>query len=141
MTARILGFALIALFALAETSVGLADVVAAKPLRKGTILNDSDLEATTPESEALKEVFVGNEIKRSVFVGRQITEKDVGPVTVIFRNDVVSLVFSTRGLGLRTEARALASGGVGETIQVMNLDTRVTVTARVVGQKRTEVHR
>lgn len=139
MTGHAVGFVLLALFAVVEPSLGLAEVVAAKTLRKGAILNVSDLNATTPESEVLKDSLVGAEIKKSVFVGRKITESDVGPVTIVFRNDIVKLVFSLRGLGLRTEARALGSGGIGETIQVMNLDTRVTVTAKVVGQKRAEV--
>lgn len=141
MMVRHLFIALIAFFYLAESLEVSADVVAAKTLRKGKVLNASDLNATAPKSEALKDSLIGSEIKRSVYVGRLVNIGDVGPITVVYRNDIVNLVFSSKGLGIRTEARALASGGVGETIQVMNMDTRVTVTARVIGAKRAEAVR
>ncbi|MEM7212468.1 MAG: flagellar basal body P-ring formation chaperone FlgA, partial [Pseudomonadota bacterium] len=110
-----------------------------RTLRVGTILQASDLQVTGEEDVQVFDGLVGQELKRSVYAGRPVSPEDVGPVTVIRRNDVVSLVYASHSLGLRTEARALSAGGVGETISVMNIDTRVTVRATVVGHKRVAV--
>lgn len=138
---RLLAFYLALFGVFATSAVSFADVVAARTLRKGTVLSASDLKATMPKSDELKKSLIGGELKRSVYVGRGLHVDDIGPVTVVRRNDIVRLFFSFKGMGLRTEARALGSGGVGETIQVMNMDTRVTVFAKVTGAKRAEVIR
>lgn len=116
-----------------------AEVVAARTLRVGTVLEATDLKITGTSTSEDVNGLTGREMKRAIFVGRSITPDDVGPVTVIRRNDVVSLIYTSSLLGLRTEARALSSGGVGEAISVMNVDTRVTVQATVVGHNRVEV--
>lgn len=118
-----------------------ADVVAARTLKKGTVLVATDLSATEQQSIKQKENLVGHEMRRSIFVGRKIHADDVGPVTLVHRNDVISLTYSSAGIGLRTEGRALSSGGMGDMISVMNMDTRVTVTARVISAKQAEVLR
>ena len=119
----------------------LAEILAARTLRVGSIIAKADIRLTDDRSTAVVEQIVGKEIKRSVYVGRQIKPDDVGPVTIVDRNDVVRLYFQHNGLGIRTEARALEPGGLGEEINVMNLETRVTVRALVIGNKRVRVSR
>ena len=63
------------------------------------------------------------------------------PPARIERNEVVPLVYVQGALRIETEGRALARGGTGEYLRVMNLASRVTVTGRVTEDGRIEVSR
>lgn len=117
------------------------DVVAARTLRIGTVIVEADLDLSDEASAASRDSMIGKEIKRAIYAGRQVAPEDLGPVTIVHRNDVIRIVYSAKGLGLRTEGRALDAGGVGEVIPVMNLDTRVVVQATVLGPNRAGVFR
>ncbi|MFM7442840.1 MAG: flagellar basal body P-ring formation chaperone FlgA, partial [Tabrizicola sp.] len=56
---------------------------------------------------------------------------DLGPPTLVERNQPVTLVYLSGGLAISTEGRALARGSVGDEVRVMNLGSRNTVTGRV----------
>ncbi len=118
-----------------------SEVTASRTLPVGSIVEMSDIDFDNVDGTALAKKFIGKEIKRAVYVGRVINPSDVGPVTIVKRNDVIRLHFEQNGLGIRTEARALESGGLGEEIPVMNIDTRVTVRAAITGKKRARVVR
>lgn len=120
-------------------STVLADVFAARTLRVGVIVEKTDL--TNMESDTSASDFIGKEVKRSIYVGREVSKADLGPVTVVDRNELIRLFYYINGLEIRTEARALEAGGVGEEISVMNVDTRVTVRALITGTKRARVSR
>lgn len=120
-------------------STVLADVFAARTLRVGVIVERTDL--TNMESDTSASDFIGKEVKRSIYVGREVSKADLGPVTVVDRNELIRLFYYINGLEIRTEARALEAGGVGEEISVMNVDTRVTVRALITGTKRARVSR
>ena len=118
-----------------------SEVTASRTLPVGSIVEMSDIDFGNVDGTALAKEFVGKEVKRAVYVGRVIDPSDVGPVTIVKRNDIIRLHFEQNGLGIRTEARALESGGLGEEIPVMNIDTRVTVRAAITGKKRARVVR
>lgn len=129
--------ALIALPSLAE------DLVATRSLRVGTVLAPDDVRVEgggEASDERIAEV-VGLEVRRSVYNGRPIDPDDLGPPTLIRRNDLVIMTYAMGGLGIRTEGRALSSGGEGELIQVMNLTSRLTVSGIVRGTRLVEVSR
>ena len=50
---------------------------------------------------------------------------------MVDRNEVIPLIYSSGGLTISTEGRALGRAGPGEIIRVMNLSSRTTVTARI----------
>ncbi len=128
-------FALV-LIVVSEVSA-IAEVLAARTLRVGSIVEKADLDVSNADGS--ETALVGKEVKRAIYAGRPITRSDVGPVTVVDRNEVIRLFYYLNGLGIRTEARALEAGGVGEEITVMNIDTRVTVRAEIIDSKRARV--
>ena len=75
--------------------------------------------------------IVGLEARVTLYPGRPIMPEHVGPAALVDRNQVVTLLYRSGGLSIATEARALARGGVGDTIRVMNLSSRNTVIGRV----------
>lgn len=82
--------------------------------------------AVTDPAQAL-----GQETRVAIYPGRPILAEHLGPAAMIERNQIVTLVYQTAGLAIRTEGRALARAGAGEVIDVMNLASKTRVTGRV----------
>lgn len=74
---------------------------------------------------------VGKEARVALYAGRPLRAGDLGPPALVARNDTVMLIFSRNGLRITTEGRALDRAAAGETVRVMNLASRSTVTGRV----------
>ncbi len=75
--------------------------------------------------------IIGKEARVALYAGRPIRQGDVGAPSVVDRNQVIPLIFSRGGLWISTEGRALDRAGPGDTIRVMNLASRTTVTATI----------
>lgn len=117
------------------------DVVAAHTLRVGVVLDRSDLRAASDEALDAAESMVGQEVRRAIYAGHSVKAADLGPPTLVKRNEVVVMRFRSGPLEIRAEGRALGRGGLGETVDVMNLASRQTVRAVVKGHGRVEVRR
>ncbi len=119
-------------------------IIASRTLKVGTVLTHTDLqvEPGSPDSAGeagdLLAAMVGREVRRAIYIGRRVLPEYLGPPTLVRRNDVVTMIYSAGNLGLRTQGRSLGAGGLGELIDVMNLDTRTTVRGRVVGAQTIE---
>lgn len=114
----------------------LADViVASRTLRAGTQLGPDDLAFargdTPPGAVANVEEAIGLEARVTLYAGRPIPQASLVPPALVERNELVSLVFNQNGLEIRAEGRALGRGAAGESIRIMNLASRSTVSGRV----------
>jgi flagella basal body P-ring formation protein FlgA len=72
---------------------------------------------------------IGMEARVNLYPGRPIRADDLQPPAVIDRNDIVTLRFNAGGLMISTDGRALDRAAEGERLRVINLISRVTVTA------------
>ena len=102
-------------------------VVPARTLRSQSIINASDLLVQPGVSSgtfAKISDLVGLEARVVLYQGRPISISDVGPAAIIERNQSVTIVYSTGSLKITATGRALARGGVGETLKVMNSESR-----------------
>ena len=121
--------------ALAVAPALAGDPVARRTLRIGTILAAGDVNGPAPDA------LLGQEVRRTVHAGRPVTRADLGPPTLVRRNERVTMLYRRGALSIRSEGRALATGGAGEAIDVMNLASRLTVRATVTGPGAVEVAR
>lgn len=112
----------------------LADsLVATRTLRAQSTLSAEDVTLVEMEIDGAvtdPAQVIGLETRVAIYAGRPIHASDLAPSAVIERNQIVSLSYSAGGLSILTEGRALARGGVGESIEVMNLASR----SKVIGQ-------
>ena len=76
-------------------------------------------------------LLIGMEARTALYAGRPVLPADVGFPAVVDRNEIIPIIYDTGGLTISTEGRALGRAGVGEIIRVMNLASRVTVTAQI----------
>ena len=74
---------------------------------------------------------LGQEARIAIYPGRAILAENLGPRAMIERNQIVTLSYQAAGLVIRTEGRALARGGAGEVIEVLNLASKNKVTGRI----------
>ncbi len=114
---------------------GAAEVVAARTLRPGLVLEARDLRG--PEAAVAE--LVGLEVRRAIYAERPVRPADLGPETLVRRNAMVTMLYRSGGLEIRTEGRALDEGGIGERVRVMNLTSRQSVPALVRGRGVVEV--
>lgn len=108
--------------------------VAARTIRAQSVLMPGDL--TTAPGEVPGAVLdtarlIGQEARIALYAGRPIMEGDVGPPALVARNQLVRLVYDAGGLSIAAEGRALGRGGAGDSLRVMNLASRATVTGVV----------
>ena len=87
--------------------------------------------------------LIGRRARRPVAAGHAIeaadVETDMPAAIVIHPNDLVHLIASVGPLQVKTRGEAMQSGRVGQLIQVRNLDSKATVTGRVVDHSTVEV--
>ncbi len=109
-------------------------VLAARTIRAQTVISAADVTLSEDEVDgalsSLAEV-VGLEARVALYAGRPVRSGEVGPPALVDRNQVVPLIYRASGLVISAEGRALGRAGVGETIRVMNLSSRQTVSGRV----------
>lgn len=77
------------------------------------------------------DLAIGKEARVALYAGRPIRAGDIGPPSVVERNQIVPLVYSRGGIVISTEGRALDRAGPGDFIRVMNITSRATVTAQI----------
>jgi len=113
----------------------LADsVVATRTIRSHAIIGFTDITVDPTESVgAISEIddVIEKEARVMLYAGRPIRPNDIGPVTLIERNQIVPLIFLSGSIKISTEARSLGRGGEGDFIRVMNLSSRTTVSGKI----------
>ena len=109
-------------------------VVATRTLRAQTLITAEDLTLVAADLDgALHDpsVAYGLETRVAIYAGKPVRAEDLGPPTLVQRNQLVTLVYLAGELAISTEGRALARGSEGDTVKVLNVASRTTVTGRI----------
>jgi flagella basal body P-ring formation protein FlgA len=83
--------------------------------------------------------LVGQSPRRPLRTGEPIRTSDIGRPEVVSKNGLVTMVAQVPGLVITTTGRALDSGGIGDVIQVMNVQSKKKVQATITGPDEVEV--
>ena len=126
---------LCAAFFIGSIQAALADsMVATRTIHAQSVLSVEDIAmvaADIPGALTDPDAALGQEARVTLYAGRPIHAADLGTATLVERNQAVTLIFRTGGLSILTAGRALARGGPGDLIKVMNLASHLTVTGTV----------
>lgn len=109
-------------------------LVATRTIRAQTLIGPEDVTlvaADLPGALADPALAVGLEARVAIYAGKAVRPGDLGPPTLVARNQVVTLIYLSGGLAISTEGRALARGSEGDVIRIMNLGSRTTVSGRI----------
>ena len=136
--------AVLGMTAVLSLPLGAESLVATRTLRAATVIGPQDIalvDAAIPGALASPDAAIGRETRISIYAGRPIRAADLGAPALIERNQLISIRFVSGALSIEVEGRALARGGAGDDIRVMNLASRTTVTGRVTPEGQVVVGR
>jgi flagella basal body P-ring formation protein FlgA len=109
-------------------------LVATRVIRAQSVIVAEDMTlvaAEIPGALTAPEAALGLEARVTLYPGRAIRAAEVGPPALVERNGPVAIEYRAGALTIRAEGRSLARATSGETVRVMNLASRTTVTGRV----------
>jgi flagella basal body P-ring formation protein FlgA len=114
------------------------------PIERGQVLQASDLTVLRrpkAQSGGLADMkgAVGLAARRQLRPGQPIQVADLMKPTVVQRNDTVTLVYQAPGLMLTLRGQAQEAGALGDTINVLNAQTKRVVQGVVSGPGRVMV--
>jgi flagellar basal body P-ring formation protein FlgA len=110
------------------------NVVATRTIPAGSVIGPEDVtmvDAVLPGALTDVSLAMGQEARVAIYAGRPVRPSDLGPPTLVQRNQLVPLIYRSGSLAILTEGRALARGSAGEVIRIMNLGSRATVSGRI----------
>lgn len=102
------------------------NIVAGERIREGDIID-----ANGEVSQSLD--ILGLEARRNLYQGQAVTFANFREPIMVKRNAIVRMQYATGALKITTEGRALDQGSTGDLVRVMNLGSRQTVTAQIIG--------
>lgn len=110
-----------------------AEVTAARTLPAGTIITPADLMVVQDQTDTndYASSLIGLEAKVTIYEGKAIRPAQLTAPRLVDRNQIVKIVYISDSLQIEADGRALSSGAVGDTIRVMNVASKTTVSGIV----------
>ena len=115
-------------------------LVASANLPKGHVVGPDDVswKQQSPAKAAetfldREELVIGQETKRNLRAGEPIAAVDIRGVPLVRRGDIVTVIARSQGIVVRTDAKALSDGSLGQPVKLVSLDGRRELNARVSG--------
>lgn len=120
---------------------------ASNRLTAGQILTEADiamkkipLDRIRRKTVAAKTAdLIGKEVKRPLGAGDIITADDVRSRVMVAKGKLITLSFRKGGIMLSAQGKALENGGLGDTVRVMNTQSKSVVQGTVTGPEAVEV--
>lgn len=128
--------------ALATTEV----VTIARSLERGAILKESDiLVERRPRAEAGRDALtdrnqaVGLALRSPTQAGRILRAVELVKPDTVQRNEVVTLIYEVPGVTLTVRGKAMEGGAEGDTISVLNEQSKRTLQGTIIGPGRVAI--
>jgi flagella basal body P-ring formation protein FlgA len=115
-------------------------VVVTRAIARGDVLRDADLAVRRrPKSEVTADTYanlrdaIGYALRQDVKAGQIVRRAELVKPQLVHRNEPVIIMFEQPGMILTLRGKALESGAEGETVNVMNLQSKRTLQGFVTG--------
>jgi flagellar basal body P-ring formation protein FlgA len=118
----------------AEVAVLSRNVERSEVLKSADVVTERRPKAELGGDVALRGHAVGMQMRRPLRAGQPLKIADLAKPDLVQRDDNVTLIYETAGLYLTMRGKALESGSDGDTVSVMNLQSKRTVTGVVIGR-------
>ena len=120
--------------------------VLTRTLQRGDLISVADLDWQTVRPDVLSKVsltdeqqLIGAEARRRLSPGRILTSRDVGAPLLVLRGKPVRVIYADRGLKLTALGTARDDGALGESIRVINPDSRLEIQGVATGHQEVTV--
>lgn len=131
---------------LAEVILEKQVVVARHLMNRGHVITAQDLDLRAFPFKDLSEVqftdtrpLIGQRARKLIDAGSQIAPRDIEPVPLVQRNDLVTVWVRRGNLVIKSTAKAMDSAGYGEPVELKNAQTREYFTGIVTGVRTVEL--
>lgn len=121
--------ALVAILVLATTGAMAEGATAARMLPARTIITPDDIHLPPGVDP---QAYVGKETRYAIFMGRPILETSLAEPALIERNQIVTVIYQAGGLNISAEARALGRAAAGDSLQLLNQQSRSVIYGTVL---------
>jgi flagella basal body P-ring formation protein FlgA len=121
-----LAFCTIAFSAFAQDEAQVELIVPAHDIARGAVIGEGDLDIKAVPALRANALIrnttevVGREAKRALRAGEFLRASDLKRPTLVAKGATVTMVFDAPGMSLSAVGRALAEGGDGDSIAVLN---------------------
>jgi flagella basal body P-ring formation protein FlgA len=117
-----------------EVAVLTRDIDRADLLKSSDVALERRPKAEVPGEAASRERTVGMQLRRPMRAGTPIRVADIVKPDFVSRDQSVTVIYQVPGIHLTTRGKAIESGAEGDTVSVINLQTKRTLTGTVTGR-------
>jgi len=128
------------------TAIETIDAIAVdRPIERGEVLKASDLTVVRrPKAQGSvaltdSDAALGLAARHALRPGQPLASSDLMKPEIVARNDTVTIVYQVPGITLTLRGQAKDSGALGDTISVVNVETKHVVQAVISGPDRVTV--
>jgi flagella basal body P-ring formation protein FlgA len=114
--------------------------VLARSIERNEVLKSSDVvierrpKAEVGNDAATRERAVGMQARRQLRAGQAVRVADLAKPDLVQRDQNVTLIYDTPGIYLTVRGKALDNGTEGDVVNVMNLQSKRTISGTVTGR-------
>ncbi|QQO17262.1 flagellar basal body P-ring formation protein FlgA [Bradyrhizobium diazoefficiens] len=117
-----------------EVAVLTRDIDRADLLKSSDIALERRPKAEVSGEPATRERTIGMQLRRPMRAGTPIRVADIVKPDFVQRDQSVTVIYQVPGIYLTTRGKAIESGAEGDTVSVLNLQTKRTLTGTVTGR-------
>lgn len=117
-----------------EVAVLTRDIDRADLLKWSDITLERRPKAEVSGEPATRERTIGMQLRRPMRAGTPIRVADIVKPDFVQRDQSVTVIYQVPGIYLTTRGKAIESGAEGDTVSVLNLQTKRTLTGTVTGR-------
>jgi len=117
-----------------EVAVLTRDIERSEMLKSSDVAQERRPKADVTGEPALRERAVGMQLRRAMRAGTPIRVADIAKPEFVSRDQSVTVIYQVPGIYLTTRGKAIESGAEGDTVSVLNLQTKRTLTGVVTGR-------
>ncbi|MDN3274799.1 flagellar basal body P-ring formation chaperone FlgA [Frankia sp. RB7] len=117
-----------------EVAVLTRDIERSEMLKSSDVAQERRPKAEVPGEAATRDRTVGMQLRRPMRAGTPIRVADIVKPEFVSRDQSVTVIYQVPGIYLTTRGKAIESGAEGDTVSVLNLQTKRTLTGVVTAR-------
>ncbi|MCK1421643.1 flagellar basal body P-ring formation protein FlgA [Bradyrhizobium sp. 182] len=117
-----------------EVAVLTRDIDRTELLKSSDVALERRPKAEVTGEPASRDRTVGMQLRRPMRAGMPIRVADIVKPDFVVRDQTVTIIYQVPGLHLTTRGKAIESGAEGDTVSVLNLQSKRTLTGTVTGR-------
>lgn len=117
-----------------EVAVLTRDIERTEMLKSSDVAQERRPRADVTGEPATRDRTIGMQLRRPMRAGTPIRLADIAKPELVQRDQNVTIIYQVPGLYLTTRGKAVESGAEGDTVTVLNVQTKRTLTGIVTGR-------